>query len=182
MTDYPIQLPDYALARWRHVQAHGGELLVLVPVEKQPPEGVGQIFGPEEYWPILTAKGGQQYAGQAVYGAYDEDGEWGTECPYRPGDVLVWTATECECQRCRDQAAEHRLPIARVGCGMVKDVTGREWLAAGVDNGKSNPAMGKRWENMQRIAAQDTWTATYASRPELAWERAFVWKLWIRGE
>ena len=42
----------------------------------------------------------------------------------------------------------------------LKEVDGNGILSEGIDNGISNPAMGKRWENMQRMKFENLWDST----------------------
>lgn len=64
-------------------------------VKPQPPDEAKTLCGPKTYEPIAIDKDGEMYPGSPVYGAYDENGEWGTKCPYQPGDHLyvreTWT-------------------------------------------------------------------------------------------
>jgi len=43
-------------------------------------------------------------------------------------------------------------------------IAGRDVLAEGIDNSKSNPEMGARWENMQRMAFQELWDSINGKR------------------
>jgi hypothetical protein len=61
---------------------------VIIP---QPPNDVGKIYGPEMYNPIAVDKSGDEYPGKEIYGIYDDSGEWGTRCPYKPGEIRVMT-------------------------------------------------------------------------------------------
>lgn len=49
------------------------------------------------------------------------------------------------------------LKIKSICVERLQDITGDDILCEGVDNGKSNKAMGVRWENMQRIAFEELW-------------------------
>lgn len=57
-------------------------------VKPQPPDEAKTLCGPKTYEPIAIDKDGEMYPGSPIYGAYDENGEWGTKCPYQPGDHL----------------------------------------------------------------------------------------------
>ena len=49
------------------------------------------------------------------------------------------------------------LEVTDIRAERLHDITGDDVLSEGVDNGKSNKAMGVRWENMQRMAFEDLW-------------------------
>ena len=42
----------------------------------------------------------------------------------------------------------------------MRDITDDGILAEGIINQKSNPAMGKRWKNMQRLDFEKLWDST----------------------
>lgn len=52
------------------------------------------------------------------------------------------------------------LRVTDVRVERLQDISAYEVLKEGVDNAKSNPAMGKRWENMQLIAFSELWDST----------------------
>src|SRR5687767_12087149 len=57
-------------------------------VKPQPPDGVGRIYV-GRYEPAIVDRHGELQPGPGIFGAYDEDGEWGARCPYgEPGDRL----------------------------------------------------------------------------------------------
>lgn len=58
------------------------------------------------------------------------------------------------------EAARIWLKVTDVRVERLQDIDGAEILAEGVDNGKSNPAQGRRWENMQRMAFETLWNST----------------------
>lgn len=58
-------------------------------------------------------------------------------------------------------ASRITLKVARVTVHRLQDITGRDIMAEGVDNGISNPTMNARWENMQRMAFKDLWDSIY---------------------
>ncbi len=76
------------------------------------------------------------------------------------------------------EAARLFLRVTDVRVELLRDITGRDALAEGVDNGRSNPTMGQRWENMQRMAFSDLWNSTIkkADLPGCGWEaNPWVW-------
>ncbi len=58
------------------------------------------------------------------------------------------------------EAARIFLRVRSVYAERLQDINGYGVLAEGVDNGRSNPTMGKRWENMQRISYANVWNST----------------------
>lgn len=58
------------------------------------------------------------------------------------------------------EAARIWLKVVDVGVERLQEIDGWGILAEGIDNGKSNPANGKRWENMQRTAFSELWNST----------------------
>ena len=74
----------------------GRKTMARMPIKPQPTywdEGEriydkDSIVGPELYSPICVDKDGEQYPGEEVYGIYSDNGEYGCEAPFQPGDVL----------------------------------------------------------------------------------------------
>ena len=58
------------------------------------------------------------------------------------------------------EAARLFLRVTGVRVERLKDIDGHCILKEGIDNGKSNPAMGTRWENMQSMAFAELWNNT----------------------
>lgn len=58
------------------------------------------------------------------------------------------------------EAARIWLKVTDVRVERLQDIDGVSVLAEGIDNGKSNTAMEKRWENMQREAFKTLWNST----------------------
>lgn len=58
------------------------------------------------------------------------------------------------------EAARIFLRVTDVRVERLQDIDGYSVLAEGVDNGKSNPTMGARWENMQLMAFSELWDRT----------------------
>jgi len=73
----PIILRQHEVVRLRD---HGSVIAWRV-VKPQPPGGIGGISC-KSFHPIFVTKRGVEVPGQLVFGAYDEDGEWGCKCPY----------------------------------------------------------------------------------------------------
>lgn len=76
------------------------------------------------------------------------------------------------------EAARLFLRITDVRVERLQDMTGHDVLAEGVDNGSSNPTMGARWENMQRMAFEGLWDSTVkkADMPRYGWNaNPWVW-------
>lgn len=77
-------------------------------------------------------------------------------------------------------ASRITLEVVSVRVDLVQAITGSDVLAEGVDNGKSNPAMGERWENMQRMAFSELWNSINKKRGH-AWEsNPWVWVVEFR--
>ena len=62
------------------------------------------------------------------------------------------------------KAARIFLEVKSVRVERSQEITGRDVLAEGIDNGHSNPKMGLRWENMQRMAFSELWDSINAKR------------------
>lgn len=76
------------------------------------------------------------------------------------------------------EAARLFLRVTGVLAERLRDIDGRGVLAEGVDNGKSNPSMKGRWENMQRMAFSELWDSTVkpADLPLYGWAaNPWVW-------
>jgi hypothetical protein len=52
----------------------------------------GKLCGPEWYQPTIVGRDGEEREGKPIFGIYAEDGEWGMECPWTPGD-RIWPQT-----------------------------------------------------------------------------------------
>ena len=72
-------------------------------------------------------------------------------------------------------ASRITLEIVSVRVEKLQEISGHDVLAEGVDNGKSNPKMGIRWENMQRLAYATLWDHLNAKRG-FGWDmNPWVW-------
>lgn len=58
------------------------------------------------------------------------------------------------------EAARIFLRVTGVRVECLQDIDGYGVFLEGVDNGKSNPTMGNRWENMQKVAYSELWNST----------------------
>ena len=67
------------------------------------------------------------------------------------------------------------LEVVSVRVERVQEISGADVLAEGVDNGGSNPAQGKRWENMQRMAFEELWDSLNAKRGFSWASNPWVW-------
>lgn len=73
-------------------------------------------------------------------------------------------------------AARDFLAVTDVRVERVRDITTADISAEGVDNGKSNPAMGHRHDAMQRIAWQKLWDSINGKKPGCSWaDNPYVW-------
>lgn len=57
-------------------------------------------------------------------------------------------------------AARIWLKVTDVQADRLQDITGEGVIKEGIVNQKINPAMGRRWENMQRMEFQQLWDST----------------------
>lgn len=76
------------------------------------------------------------------------------------------------------EAARLFLRVTGVRVERLKDIDGHGILKEGIDNGKSNPAMGTRWGNMQSMAFAELWDNTVKpeDRATYGWEaNPWVW-------
>lgn len=75
-------------------------------------------------------------------------------------------------------AARIFLRVTGVRVERLQDIDGHGVLAEGILNGSSNPKMGKRWENMQRLSFSEAWWKTLkpADRNRYDWvANPWVW-------
>ena len=106
----------------------------------------------------------------------DNTGEWEhyedgnrTRCapPWRPGIHMPrW-------------ASRITLEITEVRVQRLQEIGGYDVLAEGVDNGKSNPTMGVRWQNMQRTAFEELWNSINGKRAPWS-SNPWVWAVSFR--
>lgn len=88
-----------------------------------------------------------QVKNQYVYKANRDDAEFAKEysVKWRPSIFMP------------REACRLFLKVKNVRVERLQEISGQDVLAEGVDNGKSNPTMGVRWENMQRMAFRELW-------------------------
>jgi len=100
--------------------------------------------------------------------------DWDNDaCPYMESDDK-W----CPSIHMPKEAARLFLRVTDAWVERLQDLTGHDVLAEGIDNGKSNPTMGNRWENMQRKAFSELWGSTVkkADLPLYGWDaNPWVW-------
>ena len=78
-------------------------------------------------------------------------------------------------------ASRITLEIVNVRVKRLQDISGRDVLAEGIDNGASNPAMGVRWENMQRMAFEKVWNSSINAKRGYGWNsNPYVWVIEFR--
>ena len=76
------------------------------------------------------------------------------------------------------QAARIFLRVTDVRMERLHNIDGHGIVSEGVNNTKSNPLMGKRWENMQRITFSELWDSTIPkkNRDKYGWSaNPWVW-------
>lgn len=96
-------------------------------------------------------------------------------------DSVVYDDGDCESEGCFVYRASHPRPekvswtpsihmpkkaariwlkVTGVRVERLQDITGQGVRAEGISNQHSNPAMGKRWENLQRLEFEKLWNST----------------------
>lgn len=104
------------------------------------------------------------------------------KCEYDGAD-FIWEKGKSPCRwhpsiHMPKQAARIWLKVMDVRVERLQEIDGCGILAEGINNGKSNPAMGKRWENMQRIAFSELWDSTIkeTNHGQYGWDaNPWVW-------
>ena len=105
-----------------------------------------------ETWATTEQSGDHPNDAYVVYRATDPDWETMEGWRWRPPIFMARSASRIT------------LELTGVRVERVQDITTADVTVEGVDNGNSNPAMGKRWENMQRMAFESLWDSLNAKR------------------
>lgn len=148
----------------------GTQTLLVIPCKPQLPfeswcRANGNLYG--------IKKGGES-TGYIVYpdnphiitAFYKESrGQKEIVCPYSHGDEIGVKEKHRPASRILMKTIRTHLLCKRAFCEKLSDVTGRQIFAFGIDNGDSNPTMGKRYENMQHMALQERWGKLYPKYP-----------------
>ncbi len=103
---------------------------------------------------------------------YVADGEW------TKGDAWPWKNNTLPSIHCPRGLSRITLEIIETRVHRLQFINGHDVLAEGVDNGKSNPAMGVRWENMQQMAFADLWSSINGEESWLL--NPWVWAVTFR--
>ncbi len=95
---------------------------------------------------------------------------WDEKNPYKSPKFSPYWLTKHE--------ARIWLKVTDVRVEHLQDIDGQGIAREGVDNGKSNPSMGVRWENMQRMAFEKLWNSTIKKQDldKYGWDaNPYVW-------
>lgn len=111
-------------------------------VEIKAPYKVGDILYVRETWSTVNVRP-KRYL-------------YKTNCPEAENLPVKWHPS----LHMPKEAARYFVRVTSVHAERLQDIDGYGILAEGVDNGSSNPAMGKRWENIQRAAYSELWNST----------------------
>lgn len=135
-------------------------------IEKRPPYRPGDILYVRETWgfvPCIKCNMGELISRRCGEDPieYGDGGSMSEGC-------FVYKAGHTEPRRIRWRPSIHMprlaariwLRVTDVRAERLQEIDGWGVSAEGVDNGKSNPANGKRWENMQRMVFSELWNST----------------------
>lgn len=117
---------------------------------QRPPYRPGNILYVRETWQ------------QGLGGTYLYKASAGLDLFMNKEGNLVSNIPWCPSIHMPREAARTFLRVTAVRVERLQEIDGRGVLAEGVDNGHSNPKMGQRWENMQRMTFSKVWDSCYA--------------------
>lgn len=123
-------------------------------IEPKAPYKKGNILYVRETWGCYSKNWGD--AAFFLYKADYPDGATTYEYDGHICDIPKWRPSI----HMPKEIARIFLRVTDVRVERLWDIDSTGILAEGVSNGKSNPAMGKRWENMQRMAFSELWDST----------------------
>lgn len=126
----------------------------------KPPYKIGDILYVQETWRYSKFHGNEQ--GYMYRASCNEnwDGFWKPSLHMPKEAARIW------------------LKVTNVRVERLQDIDGQGIAREGVDNGKSNPSMGVRWENMQRMAFEELWNSTIKKQDldKYGWDaKPYVW-------
>lgn len=158
---YPCKGHKKALYYADHAQFRGA-----MPKEFSPYGKPGDRLWVRETWADMAELTNGDYGRMAIY-RDDNIERYGNEDEYV--DVTAASMLWRPSTHMPRWASRITLEITGIRVERLQEISGKDVLAEGVDNGKSNPTMGIRYENMQRMAFQELWQSTYGNRQFYAW-------------
>lgn len=139
-----------------------------VTFDVRPPYGIGDILYVRETWAFVPCiECMQDYGGKCScnkqpvihedkYSSSEGCYVYREDCTEKGKGRLAWSPSI----HMPKEAARIWLKVKNVKAERLQEIDGRGILAEGIDNGRSNPGMGKRWENMQGMAFSELWDST----------------------
>ena len=118
---------------------------------------VGDVMYVRETWGGIRI-GCEKLGFETIYWYKADDKEENSDDKWRPSIHMP------------KEAARIFLRVTDVHIERLQEITGYGVLSEGVDNGKSNPSMGMRWENMQREAFSELWDSTIERSNLFSWQ------------
>lgn len=128
----------------------------------------GDVMYVRETWNVIRL-GNEKFGFETIYWYRADDKEENPDDKWRPSIHMP------------KEAARIFLRVTDVHIERLHEITGHGILLEGIDNGKSNPSMGARWENMQRDAFSELWDRTIGHSSLFSWqncrwrENPWVW-------